>query len=155
MPLKRCETIQGMVIQMNTIKTYSELIQLPTFLDRFRYLRIGGSVGKETFGYDRHLNQMLYRTPEWKRFRNEIIIRDNGCDLAIDDYEIVGKILIHHINPITVEDVIKRSPMIFDPENVISTSHNTHNAIHYGDESLLVTEPIIRTKNDTCPWRRM
>lgn len=140
---------------MNTIKTYSELITLPTFLDRYRYLRIGGAVGKETFGYDRYLNQMLYRTPEWKRFRNEIIIRDNGCDLAIDGYEIVGKILIHHINPITVEDVIRRNPMIFDPENVISVSHNTHNAIHYGDESLLITEPIIRTQNDTCPWRRM
>lgn len=155
MLLKQCETIQGTVIQMNTIKTYSELITLPTFLDRYRYLRIGGAVGKETFGYDRYLNQMLYRTPEWKRFRNEIIIRDNGCDLAIDGYEIAGKILIHHINPITVEDVIRRNPMIFDPENVISVSHNTHNAIHYGDESLLITEPIMRTKNDTCPWRRM
>lgn len=140
---------------MSIIKTYSELILLPTFLDRYRYLRIGGAVGKETFGYDRYLNQILYRTPEWKRFRNEIIIRDNGCDLACEDYEIVGKILIHHIDPITVEDVLRRDPKIFDPENVISTSHNTHNAIHYGDESLLITEPIIRTKNDTCPWRRM
>ena len=136
------------------IKTYSELIQLPTFLDRYRYLQIGGRVGEETFGYDRYLNQILYRTPEWKRFRNEIIIRDNGCDLACEDYEIVGRILIHHINPITVNDVLRRDPMIFDPENVIVTSHNTHNAIHYGDESLLISEPIVRTKFDTCPWRR-
>lgn len=155
MLLKLCETIQGTVIQMSTVKTYSEVIQLPTFLDRYRYLRIGGAVGKETFGYDRYLNQMLYRTPEWKRFRNEIILRDNGCDLASDGFEIGGKILIHHINPITAVDVVRRDPKIFDPENVISVSHNTHNAIHYGDESLLMTEPIIRTRNDTCPWRRM
>ena len=151
---KQCETIQGTVIQMSTIKTYSELIQLPTFLDRFRYLRIGGAVGRETFGYDRYLNQMLYRTPEWKRFRRDIIVRDNGRDLAHSDYKIVGNILVHHINPITVEDVLNRSYKIFDPENVISTSLNTHNAIHYGDESLLITEPIVRTINDTCPWRR-
>ena len=154
MLLKLCETIQGTVIQMSIVKTYSEMIQLPTFLDRFRYLRIGGAVGAETFGYDRYLNQMLYRTPEWKRFRRDIIIRDNGCDLGHSDYEIVGNILVHHINPITVEDVLNRSYKIFDPENVISTSLNTHNAVHYGDESLLITEPIIRTKNDTCPWRR-
>lgn len=154
MLLRLCETIRGTVIQMSTIKTYSELIALPTFLERFRYLRIGGIVGKETFGYDRYLNQILYRTPEWKRFRRDIIVRDNGFDLAHSDYEIVGNILVHHINPITIEDVVNRSYKIFDPENVISTSLNTHNAIHYGDESLLISEPIIRTKNDTCPWRR-
>lgn len=136
------------------IRTYSELIKLPTFLDRFRYLQLGGQVGVETFGYDRYLNQMLYRTTEWKRFRNEIIIRDNGCDLACEGYEIVGKILIHHINPISVEDVLLRDQKVFDPENVISTTLNTHNAIHYGDESLLITEPIERKPNDTCPWRR-
>lgn len=154
MLLKQCEIIQGTVIQMSTIKTYSELITLPTFLDRFRYLRIGGSVGKETFGYDRYLNQIIYRTPEWKRFRNEIIIRDHGCDLACEGYEIVGNIIVHHLNPLTIDDVLNRSYKIFDPENAISTSLNTHNAVHYGDESLLVTEPITRTKNDTCPWRR-
>lgn len=137
-----------------SIKTYSEVIQLPTFLDRYRYLRIGGRVGVETFGYDRYLNQTLYRTPEWKRFRREIILRDNGCDLGCDDYEIVGNILVHHIEPITVEDVLKRDPKIFDPDNAISTSLNTHNAIHYGDESLLITEPLERIKNDTCPWKR-
>jgi hypothetical protein len=135
-------------------RTYSELIKLPTFLDRFRYLQLGGQVGVETFGYDRYLNQMLYRTTEWKRFRNEIIIRDNGCDLACEGYEIVGKILVHHINPISVEDVLLRDPKVFDPENVISTTLNTHNAIHYGDESLLITEPIERKPNDTCPWKR-
>lgn len=139
---------------MRTTKTYSELITLPTFIDRFRYLQLGGQVGVETFGYDRYLNQMLYRTTEWKRFRNEIIIRDNGCDLACEGYEIIGKILIHHINPISVEDVLLRDTKVFDPENVISTTLNTHNAIHYGDESLLITEPIERKPNDTCPWRR-
>lgn len=147
--------MQGMVIQMNTKnRTYSELIRLPTFLERYRYLRLEGRVGADTFGYDRYLNQILYRSPEWKRFRRDIIIRDNGCDLACEGYEIVGKVLIHHINPITVDDVLNRHPKIFDPENVISTVLNTHNAIHYGDESLLITEPIIRTKNDTCPWKK-
>jgi hypothetical protein len=142
-----------MVIQMS-IKTYSELITIPTFIERFRYLKIGGKVGEDTFGYDRYLNQILYRSDEWKSFRRGIIIRDNGCDLACDGYEIIGNILVHHINPITVEDVLRRDPKIFDPENVVSTGLNTHNAVHYGDESLLITEPIIRTKNDTCPWRR-
>lgn len=137
------------------IRTYSELIRLPTFLDRFRYLQLGGQVGVETFGYDRYLNQILYRTGEWKRFRREIIIRDNGCDLACEGYDIVGqKILVHHLNPISVEDVLRRDSKVFDSENVICTTLNTHNAIHYGDESLLVTEPIERKPNDTCPWRR-
>lgn len=136
------------------IKTYSEAILLPTFIERYRYLKIGGSVGAETFGYDRYLNQTLYRSAEWKRFRREMIIRDGGMDLACDDYEIVGKILLHHIDPITPEDIIRRHPKIFDPENVICVSLGTHNAIHYGDESLLIVDPIIRTPNDTCPWKR-
>lgn len=137
------------------IRSYSELITLPTFVERFRYLKLGGQVGVETFGYDRYLNQILYRTAEWKRFRNEIIVRDNGCDLGCEGYDIVGqKILVHHINPISVEDVLRRDPKVFDPENVICTILNTHNAIHYGDESLLVTEPIERKPNDTCLWRR-
>ena len=135
------------------IKTYSELITIPSFLERYRYLKLGGSIGEETFGFDRYLNQTLYRSPEWKRFRRDMIIRDNGMDLAADDYEIVGKILVHHINPLTVQDVIRRDPKIFDPENVRCTSMNTHNAIHYGDESLLMIEPVVRTKYDTCPWR--
>ena len=136
-----------------SIKTYSELITIPTFEERFEYLQLKGSVGKDTFGYDRHLNQVLYRSPEWKRLRNQIIIRDCGCDLACDGYDIYGKVLIHHLNPITVEDVLARSRKVFDPDNLVCVSHNTHNAIHYGDVDLLATGPIIRTKNDTCPWR--
>lgn len=140
-------------MSMNT-KFYLECIQLPTFLDRYRYLQIGGFVGKETFGYDRYLNQILYRTAEWKRFRRDMILRDNGCDLGCEGYEIFGNILVHHINPITVEDVVNRNPCIFDPNNVICTSLNTHNAIHYGDETNLITEPVVRKPNDTCPWKR-
>ena len=136
------------------IKTYSEAILLPTFLERYQYLKIGGQVGAATFGYERYLNQTLYRTAEWKRFRREIIIRDEGCDLASEGYEIYGRILVHHINPITVEDIINRDPKVFDPENVICVSHDTHNAIHYGDEDLLMLGPIERKPNDTCPWRR-
>lgn len=145
----------GMVIKMNMkIKTYSELITLPTFLERFKYLQIGGQVGAETFGYDRYLNQILYNTKEWKRFRRDIIVRDCGCDMACEGYEVFDRIIIHHINPLTVEDILRRDPKIFDPENVIAVSLNTHNAIHYGDESLLNLGPIERTPNDTCPWKR-
>lgn len=143
------------VIQMSmtTIKTYSELITLPTFIERFEYLKIGGAVGRETFGYDRYLNQILYNSSDWRRFRRGIIIRDNGMDLACDGFEIFGKIIVHHIDPITVEDVLNRHPKIFDPENVISTSLDTHNAIHYGDEDLLMYETVERRPNDTCPWK--
>lgn len=136
-----------------SIRTYSELITIPTFEERFEYLQLKGSVGKDTFGYDRYLNQILYRSPEWKRLRNQIIIRDGGCDLACEGYDIYSKVLIHHLNPITVEDVLARSRKVFDPDNLVCVSHNTHNAIHYGDVDLLVAGPIIRTKNDTCPWR--
>lgn len=139
---------------MMIIKTYSELITLPTFEERYAYLRLGGTVGKETFGYDRYLNQILYSSGEWKSFRRDIIIRDNGCDLACEGYDIFVRALVHHINPITVEDVLNRNPMIFDPENVITTTHNTHQAIHYGDESLLIRAPTERTQFDTCPWRK-
>ena len=136
-----------------SIRTYSELIMIQTFEERFEYLQLKGSVGKDTFGYDRYLNQVLYRSPEWKRLRNQIIIRDAGCDLACDGYDVYGKVLIPHLNPIPVEDVLARSRKVFDPDNLVCVSHNTHNAIHYGDVDLLVTGPIIRTKNDTCPWR--
>lgn len=136
------------------IKTYSELITLPTYLERYQYLRIGGRVGEETFGFDRYLNQTLYRSAEWQRFRREMIVRDNGMDMAFDGYDIGGVILLHHINPITERDIVRRDPKIFDPENVICVSLNTHNAIHYGDESLLNLGPVIRTKYDTCPWRK-
>lgn len=136
------------------IKTYSELITIPTYEERFEYLKIGGSVGKATFGYDRYLNQILYHSDKWKKFRNKIIIRDNGCDLACEGFDIRSRALIHHIDPITVEDVLNQHPKVFDPENVITTVLRTHNAIHYGDASLLVIAPIERKPNDTCPWRR-
>lgn len=135
------------------IKTYSELITLPTFEERFEYLQLKGTVGQETFGFDRYLNQILYNSKEWKHLRNKIIVRDNGCDLALEGFEIHGQILIHHINPITIEDVIKRRETIFDPENLVCATHNTHNAIHYGDKSLLITGPVERRANDTCPWK--
>ena len=142
------------ITMKNSIRTYSELITIPTFEERFEYLKLNGSVGLETFGHDRYLNQILYNSPEWRRFRPEIIVRDNGCDLACEGYEIFGKILIHHINPITAKDILNRNPKVFDPENVITTVHNTHNAIHYGDENLLITVPIERSRNDTCPWKK-
>lgn len=147
--------MRGMVIKMSMMnKSYLELIQIPTFQERYEYLKIGGRIGEETFGFDRHLNQTLYRSSEWKRFRRQVIIRDKGCDLGCEGYELYDKILIHHINPITINDVLDRASCVFDPNNVICTSLNTHNAIHYGDSELLVTEPIERTKNDTCPWKK-
>lgn len=136
-----------------SIRTYSELIMIPTFQERFRYLRLNGSVGNDTFGFDRYLNQVFYRSQRWRSVRDFVIIRDNGCDLGIDGYEIHNKILIHHMNPITLKDIERESEFLLDPEYLICTSHNTHNAIHYGDESLLITEPIQRTRNDTCPWK--
>ena len=135
-------------------KTYSELSNLETFEDRFQYLRLDGIVGEETFGFDRYLNQILYKSDEWKQCRRDIIIRDNGCDLGCEGFEVHGRILIHHINPITVDDIVNRNLKVFDPENLILTSHNTHQAIHYGNEDLLVRAPIERSKNDTSPWRR-
>lgn len=138
-----------------SIKTYSELITIPTFIERYYYLKIGGKVGEDTFGHDRYLNQLLYHDREWKRFRRDIILRDKGCDLAHVDYEVPGgvPIIVHHINPITVEDILRRDPCVFDPENVVSTILNTHNAIHYGDESLLNIGFVERRPNDTCPWK--
>ena len=134
-------------------KTYSELITIPTFEERYEYLRLDGVVGEATFGYDRYLNQILYTSKEWRKFRDDIIIRDNGCDLACPGFEIPVRAIVHHINPITVEDVVNRHPKVFDPENVITVSHNTHEAIHYGDETLLIIAPNERTPNDTCPWK--
>ena len=139
---------------MMTIKTYSELIELPTFIERYRYLRLSGRVGKDTFGFDRYLNQNFYRSIEWKRVRDQVIVRDNGCDLGIEDRQIAGKILIHHMNPITDKDILNLTDILLNPEYLICVSHITHNAIHYGDESLLITEPTVRTKYDTCPWKR-
>lgn len=136
-----------------SIKTYSELILLPTFEERFRYLQLNSSVGKETFGFDRYLNQNFYRSAEWKRVRDKVIIRDNGCDLGIEDRLIYGNVLIHHMNPINDKDIYNLTDILLNPEYLICVSHNTHNAIHYGNEELLVKAPIVRTKNDTCPWK--
>ena len=135
------------------IKTYSELITLPTFEERFAYLQLNGVVGRDTFGFDRYLNQIFYRSKRWRSIRDQIIIRDNGCDLGVEGYDIYGKILIHHINPITLDDIEQESEFLLNPEYLITTTHNTHNAIHYGNESLLSIMPIERVKNDTCPWR--
>jgi hypothetical protein len=135
-------------------KTYSKLITLLTFEERFEYLRLDGSVGKETFGFDRYLNQVFYRSKEWKTVRDFVIARDNGCDLGVDDRAIFGKIYIHHMNPISIDDIANKRDYILDPEYLICVTHNTHNAIHYGDASLLVTVPIERKPYDTCPWRQ-
>lgn len=136
------------------IRTYSELILLPTFEERFKYLKLNGSVGADTFGFDRYLNQQFYRSEEWKRIRGDVILRDNGCDLGVDGYQIFGRVLIHHLNPIRKEDIQNLSEFLMDPEYLICTTHRTHNALHYGDESLLTTSPVKRFKNDTCPWRQ-
>ena len=136
------------------IRTYSELSKLKTFKERYEYLRLDdGHVGEDTFGYDRYLNQQFYKTREWRRLRDQLIIRDNGCDLGVDGYQIYGKIIIHHMNPITKDDILRQTDYLTNPEYLICTTHNTHNAIHYGDSSLLITDPIERTKNDTCPWK--
>lgn len=135
------------------IRTYTELKQIPTFIERYRYLKIGGKVGEETFGSDRYLNQVFYRSKEWMDARNYVIVRDLGCDLGIEGYEIIGKIFIHHMNPLTVEDILNRTKILLDPEYLICCTKNTHDAIHYGNEDLLWTDPVIRTPNDTCPWK--
>ena len=136
-----------------SIRTYSELILLPTFEERFKYLQLNGRVGDDTFGFDRYINQKFYRSAEWKRIRDLVIMRDNGCDLALEGYEIYGRILIHHMNPITVKDVELNTEYLMNPEYLICVTHNTHNAIHYGDEKLINKGPVVRTKNDTCPWK--
>ncbi len=136
------------------MKTYSECISLPTFEERFEYLKLSGGVGMETFGSSRYLNQIFYGTPEWKRARRDVIARDEGCDLAHPDRPINTKIYVHHINPITVDDILQRRDFLFDPENLISISFNTHNAVHYGDASLLIpSKPIERKPFDQAPWR--
>ena len=159
MHLRLCAIILVMVILMSIeiephiIRKYSELIKLPTFKERFEYLRLDGQVGEATFGFDRYANQKFYRSEEWKRIRNQIIMRDNGCDLGIDGYEIYGKILIHHMNPISLKDIESASRYLLNPEYLICVTHDTHNAIHYGDDSFLAAEVPERRKNDTCPWK--
>ena len=136
-----------------SIRTYSELITLYTFEERFKYLQLNGQVGESTFGFDRYMNQVFYRSQKWKSIRDFVIIRDCGCDLGVEGYDIHGKIIIHHMNPLSMRDIETESDFLLNPDFLICTTHNTHNAIHYGDENLLVTAPIERTKNDTCPWR--
>ena len=137
------------------IRTYSELSKLKTFRERYEYLKLDGTVGEKTFGFDRYVNQMFYKSEEWKRIRNYVITRDNGCDLGISDRKIVDSvILVHHMNPITKEDIINKNEILLDPEYLITTIKPTHDAIHYGDESLLAEDLVVRSKNDTCPWKR-
>lgn len=144
-----------MTIAMKTyIKSYFEMLSFSTYEERLKYLQLNSNVGEDTFGFDRYLNQQLYKSKEWRDFRQKIILRDNGCDLGIQGHEIPCKVLIHHINPLTKDDILKRDPSIFDPNNVISVTLETHNAIHYGmyiPRSSIVLE---RSPNDTCPWRK-
>jgi hypothetical protein len=133
-------------------KSYNELIQLKTFDERFAYLKIGGTVGEQTFGLERYLNQIFYRSTEWKHVRRDVIVRDGGCDLAFRGMEIYGRIIVHHIVPITIRDIDEGRDCIFDLNNLICTSHNTSNAIHYGDKSLLLMPPVERKRGDTLLW---
>lgn len=135
------------------MRTYSELVKLNTFEDRFNYLKLNGKVGEETFGFDRWLNQNFYKSNEWKRIRDQVIIRDNGCDMALEGYDIFSKIFVHHMNPINQSDLIHSTDFLINPEYLVCVSYDTHNAIHYGDISLLQTDPIVRKPNDTCPWK--
>lgn len=135
------------------MKTYSELIKIDSFEDRVRYLQTNSSIGNETFGFDRYANQALYRSKEWKRLRDKIIARDLGCDLGKEGYEINEKVIIHHINPVTMEQLINRDPIIFDPENLITTTHRTHNQIHYSNNEVMSRVPVERKRGDTTPWK--
>lgn len=137
------------------IRTYSELIRIPTFEERFHYLDLKGVVGEETFGFDRWINQQFYHSTEWRKLRRDIIVRDMGCDMGLRDYEIQGSIIIHHMNPITKLDILDSTEFLMDPEYLICVSDNTHKAIHYGDKNLLILAPIERSQFDTCPWRRV
>lgn len=137
-----------------TIRRYSELQRLSTFEERYNYLRLRGRVGQDTFGFDRVFNQMFYQSKEWKHTRHEIIVRDNGCDLGVEGYDIYGPIIIHHMNPISLDDIRDATEYLLNPEYLIATTDRTHKAIHYGDESLLLKAPIERSRFDTCPWKR-
>ena len=137
-----------------TIRTYRELVSIETFEGRYNYLRLDSVVGRPSFGFDRYLNQALYASTRWRSVRDFVTIRDNGMDMAHNEHPIGGRIIIHHMNPITIEDIERENEMIFDPEFLVSVSNQVHNAIHYGDEKLLPKPPIVRTVNDTCPWRR-
>jgi hypothetical protein len=134
-------------------KSYTELENYKTFGERYQYLRLTGIVGDTTFGFDRYLNQLLYNSREWRNARDEVLIRDDGGDLGLYDYPIRGRVIVHHMNPISLEDVKSGDRSVYNPEFLICVSHATHLALHYGDESLLLKDPIVRRPNDTCPWR--
>jgi len=136
------------------MKTYSELIQLPSLVERFNYLKLGGLVGQETFGFERYLNQTFYHTEIWKRVRNSVIVRDNGCEFGLANYPIAGRIIVHHMNPVDSDDIIYQREILLNPEFLICVGDRTHNAIHYGSFDLLPQDPIERKKNDTCPWKQ-
>lgn len=140
---------------MTIIRTYSELIKFPTFEERYRYLKLDGRVGEDTFGFDRYLNQIFYKTPEWLALRDYVIVRDNGCDLGLEGYDIIKPlpIYVHHMNPITKEDILERSDFLLNPDYLICTTYNTHKAIHYGDLRMATMGFSMRTPNDTCPWK--
>ena len=138
---------------MTRMKTYTELSKLKTFKERYEYLKLDGVVGSDTFGFARYLNQVFYNSLEWKKVRDKVIARDNGCDLGMEGYEIFSKPIIHHMNPITIEQIQNRDPIIFDPELLITTTHKTHNAIHYGINKSISNEPVERRQGDTCPWK--
>lgn len=140
---------------MSMIRTYEHLSTLPTFKERFNYLKLDGLVGHQTFGFDRYINQRFYQSAEWKRLRDAIIIRDGGCDLGCPEYRIYGRVLIHHLNPVTVRDFTERSELLLNPDYLVCVSHETHNAIHYGDIRQLSEAVAIRVQGDTCPWRRV
>ena len=135
------------------IRTYSEFKKLRTFKERYNYLRLRGKVGESTFGFDRYINQKFYTSPRWRDARDRVIVRDNGCDLGCTGMELYDRIIIHHMNPITLEDIENDIDELYDPEYLVCTSDRTHEAIHYSDESLLPKEPITRRKNDTTPWK--
>lgn len=137
------------------IRTYTELSKLKTFEERFEYLKLSGEVGKETFGFDRIFNQRFYTSIEWQSIRDRVIVRDNGCDLGVDGFDILGqKIFVHHMNPVLLYDIEQKTEILLNPEYLITTTFQTHNAIHYGDANQLLRSPIERSKNDTCPWKR-
>lgn len=135
------------------MRTYSELIKLSTLAERFDYLKLGGVIGEDTFGFERYLNQNFYRSAVWKKIRNQVIIRDNGCEMGLEDYPISGRIIIHHMNPVDSDDIIHQRDILLNPEFLICVGNQTHNAIHYGSIDLLPQDPIERKPNDTCPWK--
>lgn len=139
----------------NSIRTYFELVRLPTFEERYSYLKLGGKIGAETFGYDRWFNQKFYSSREWRKVRDLVIVRDNGCDLAVSDMDIGSRIIIHHMNPITLDDINTNSEFLLDPNFLICASYNTHVAIHYGSDEVKHSRPIERQPNDTCPWKHI